>query len=74
MAFLVDGDLYYPEEIDWETLQEQGHTVAPLYTSPPARRTLVGLTLEDMETTHWSPDFRAGALWAEAKLKEKNNG
>ena len=32
VAFLVDGDLYYPEEIDWETLQEQGHTVAPLYT------------------------------------------
>lgn len=35
VAFLVDGDLYYPEEIDWETLQEQGHTVASLYTSPP---------------------------------------
>jgi hypothetical protein len=32
VAYLVDGDLYYPEEIDWETLQEQGHTVAPLYT------------------------------------------
>ena len=38
----------------------------------PAQRTWVGLTLEDMETTHWSPDFRAGAKWAAAKLKEKN--
>ena len=37
VAFLVDGDLYYPEEIDWETLQEQVHTVASLYTSPPKR-------------------------------------
>ena len=37
VAFLVDGDLYYPEEIDWETLQEQGHTVASLYTSLPQR-------------------------------------
>lgn len=45
-----------------------------LYTSPPAQRTWVGLTLEDMETTHWSPDFRAGAKWAAAKLKEKNTG
>ena len=36
------------------------------------QRTWVGLTLEDMETTHWSPDFRAGAKWAAAKLKEKN--
>jgi len=36
------------------------------------QRTWVGLTLEDMETTHWSPDFRAGAKWAAAKLREKN--
>lgn len=39
--------------------------------SPP-QRTWVGLTLEDMETIHWSPDFRAGAKWAAAKLKDKN--
>jgi hypothetical protein len=37
-----------------------------------AQRQWVGLTLEDMETIHWSPDFRAGAKWASAKLKEKN--
>lgn len=35
-------------------------------------RKWVGLTAEDLETLHWSPDFRAGALWAEQKLKEKN--
>jgi hypothetical protein len=38
VAYLVDDDLYYPEEIDWESLKEQGHTVASLYTSPPAQK------------------------------------
>ena len=47
VAFLVDDDLYYPEEIDWETLQEQGHTVAALYTSPP-QRTWAGLTDDEI--------------------------
>ena len=37
-----------------------------------AQRTWVGLTDVEWEMTHWSPDFRAGAKWAEAKLKEKN--
>ena len=36
------------------------------------QRTWVGLTKEQLATTDWSADFRAGALWAEAKLKEKN--
>lgn len=36
-------------------------------------REWVGLTADDMETLHWSPDFRAGALWAEQKLKGKNS-
>jgi hypothetical protein len=64
-------------------MNEVGYT----YTSPPtlslAQRqarsadtwvnatTWRGLTLEDMETTPWSPDFRAGAKWAAAKLKEQ---
>jgi len=79
VAYLVDGDLYYPEEIDWETLQEQGHTVTPLYTSPPAQRTWVGLAKSEITTslpysiTRDKGCFHAGALWAEAKLKEKNN-
>ena len=38
----------------------------------PAQRTWVGLM--DEETGHWAADFLAGAKWAEAKLKEKNNG
>ena len=36
-------------------------------------RTWVGLTKEQLATTDWSADFRAGALWAEANLKEKNS-
>jgi hypothetical protein len=85
VAFLVDGDLYYPEEIDWETLQEQGHTVTPLYTSPPAQRTWVGLTDEDVyplanEHLHYQPEsYEVSGIYnlaraIEARLKEKNNG
>jgi hypothetical protein len=76
VAYLVDGDLYYPEEIDWESLQEQGHTVASLYTS--AQRTWVGLTnneLQPIADEHrilfggWVEDF---ARAIEAKLRSKN--
>jgi len=42
-----------------------------LFTHPP-QRIWAGLTKEQLATTDWSSDFRAGALWAEAKLKEKN--
>jgi len=48
----------------------------PLYTAPPAtQRPWVGLTDEDMKDlkTHIL-DFIYGARWAEAKLKERNNG
>jgi hypothetical protein len=47
-----------------------------LYTTPPAaQRPWVGLTDEDMKDpkTHIF-DFIYGARWAEAKLKERNNG
>ena len=50
------------------------HTCTPpqgIYYTPP-QRTWVGLTKEQLATTDWSADFRAGALWAEAKLKQKN--
>ena len=75
VAFLVDGDLYYPEEIDWETLQEQGHTVASLYTQ--AQRTWQGLTDEEIEQgckESWVTEqaWQSAVWWAEAKLKEKN--
>lgn len=58
---------------------EGGYTV-PLYTSPPAQRTWVGLTEEDLKLLSaewrivygaWMDDF---ARDIEAKLKEKNNG
>ena len=48
--------------------------------NPPAQRTWVGFTESEIKT---SPPysiardkgcFHAGVLWAEAKLKEKNNG
>ena len=78
VAFLVDDDLYYPEEIDWESLQEQGHTVVPLYTSPPAQRTWVGLTDEEVLELFHKFTSATGKSWldlyrtTEAKLKEKN--
>jgi len=49
-----------------------------LYTTPP-QRTWVGLTDEEMTHTNhhmvegaYQYSFKQGALWAEAKLKEKN--
>ena len=45
-----------------------------LYTTPqPAQKPWVGLTDADKQTAVWSEgSFGSGALWAEAKLKEKN--
>ena len=62
------GDESFPKvEIDWVNQPVPG----PLYTTPP-QRTWAGLTKKEVATTDWSADFRAGALWAEAKLKDKN--
>ena len=84
VAFLVDDDLYYPEEIDWESLKEQGHTVFPLYTSPPAQRTWVGLSEEERRSIRewqriqeelgpvWSPMMLYLYEAIEAKLRSKN--
>jgi hypothetical protein len=39
------------------------------------KRTWVGLTDEQKQIAIWTDGtFGAGALWAEAKLKDKNNG
>ena len=39
------------------------------------QRPWVGLTEDEKTTAIWTDGgFGAGALWAEAKLKEKNNG
>jgi len=42
-----------------------------LYTTPP-QRPWVGLTNDDWNSTPYDTEFRAGAEWAEAKLKDKN--
>ena len=44
-----------------------------LYTAPPQRE-WVGLANEDWNSTPYDTEFRAGAEWAEAKLKERNHG
>ena len=50
-----------------------------LYTSPPAQRTWIGLTHEEIEQgckESWVTEqaWQSAVWWAEAKLKEKNNG
>jgi hypothetical protein len=67
-------------------IRPDSHDITPLYTSPPAQRTWVGLTIDEVESgaglekaqsteaLDLSTSFWAGARWAEAKLKEKNNG
>ena len=43
-----------------------------LYTSPPAQRTWVGLVWGELPEDGQNHDFLRGAVWAETKLKEKN--
>lgn len=47
-----------------------GMTVEAYYTSPPAQRTWVGLT--DEEIDEWTPEIHSVIRAIEAKLKEKN--
>ena len=58
----------YPTTLDSE--------VRPLYTHPQPKREWVGLTYEQIHSQAKKDDhavyFALGALWAEAKLKEKN--
>ena len=42
------------------------------YTSPPAQRTWVGLVWGELPEDGQNHDFLRGAVWAETKLKEKN--
>jgi len=51
-----------------------GSAGQPLYTAPP-KREWVDLTYEDWKKIENMPDtFYQGVAWAQAKLKEKNNG
>jgi hypothetical protein len=43
-------------------------------TPPAAQRQWVGLTARDWNVIGFTAEFRAGAEWANDKLKEKNNG
>ena len=52
----------------------QCHNCGQVYTSPPAQRTWVGLLWGNLPEDGQNHDFLRGAVWAEAKLKEKNNG
>jgi hypothetical protein len=66
--------------------REEGGYTTPLYTTPPSmkcegpqQRTWVALTDEDIErgcNSSWvdRQAFESAVWWAEAKLKEKNNG
>jgi hypothetical protein len=38
VACVIDGDLYFHHEIDWEDLAYRGHGVELLYTTPPQRQ------------------------------------
>ena len=64
--------------VKWDTPTTIKLDKIPLYTTPP-QRTWVGLTDEEMTHTNhhmvegaYQYSFKQGALWAEAKLKEKN--
>jgi hypothetical protein len=74
VACVIDGDLYFHHEIDWEDLAYQGHGVELLYTTPPAQRQWVGLTDEDIIkcTPTWGGTVEDVARAIEAKLMEKN--
>jgi hypothetical protein len=72
VAWIVEGmEIYWhtaPDLNDW--IRQNGQ---PLYTSPPAQRTWVGLTdieIQEIWFTHLNRNSQARAI--EAKLKEKN--
>lgn len=78
VACVIDGDLYFHHEIDWEDLANQGYGVELLYTSPPASKPWVGLTDEEVkhEWVVWRasiPRYMGFAKGIEAKLKAKNS-
>jgi hypothetical protein len=61
--------------IENKLLREEKKQALQDNTTPPAQRPWVGLTDEQKKIAIWTDGtFGAGALWAEAKLKDKNNG
>ncbi len=51
VACVIDGDLYFHHEIDWEDLAYQGHGVELLYTTPPAAPVQEPVALETVYET-----------------------
>ena len=76
----------YETIIQWDegggkrSRRELARRIVDLYTTPPAaQRTWIGLTDEEIEQgckESWVTEqaFQSAVWWAEAKLKEKNNG
>jgi hypothetical protein len=54
VACVIDGDLYFHHEIDWEDLAYQGHGVELLYTAAPAAPVLEGRDWSLLEATQES--------------------
>jgi hypothetical protein len=81
VAWEYCGALFYDKEevFAWHERGDIGSTPPkPLYSAPPQRE-WQGLTDEEIrQTTHHKVDgaydysFKQGAIWAEAKLKDKN--
>ncbi len=73
LACVIDGDLYFHHEIDWEDLAYQKHGVELLYTSPP-KREWVGLTDDHIAYLYQdSTDSFDFARKVDAKLKGLNH-
>lgn len=65
----------HPSQLISTYLQREGETAEnPLCTSPPAQRIWIGLVWGELPEDGHDHDFLRGATWAEAKLKDKNNG
>lgn len=74
-------DMFFTQKYaeDMARLKGEHAEVKPLYTTPPAaQREWVGLTDEETITQAnkelFPGAFARGAIWAQLKLKEKNNG
>jgi hypothetical protein len=69
---LYDQKMQEGKHGHYETMFHVVHQAIKRATPP--QRTWVGLTGEQKQTAIWTDGtFGAGALWAEAKLKEKSN-
>jgi hypothetical protein len=72
-VFVEDDDIGHVRLIPHQQLKLKDGD--KLYTTPPAaQRQWVGLTARDWNVIGFTAEFRAGAEWANDKLKEKNNG